>query len=107
MLDKNALLAPNVSYRNVTIPAKGDVKVRGLTRQEMFDVGKLKELIEIERQAIALGLVDPVLTVDEVAQWQKTASANEIQPVASAINELSGISSDAAKAIAKETYKSL
>jgi hypothetical protein len=102
-VDKAQLLAPRIQQATVDIPGVGAVTVRGLSRQELLDAGNLAEqgVAVMERAMLAAGMVDPALTVDEVAQWQQVSPANEIQPVVQRINELSGIGEDAVKAAFK------
>lgn len=105
MIDKGLLLAARLPRRQITIAGVGDITIRALSRQEMLDLGadKGQSPMVFERRELALALVDPKLTVDEVAEWQQTSPVGEIQEVMQAINELSGIGEDALK----EAYKSL
>jgi hypothetical protein len=101
-VDKALLLAPRLAQDEVQVPGVGAVKVRGLTRAEVAKIGN-RDGLEAERMAISLAMVDPVLTEDEVGQWQESAPAMEIQPVLVRINELSGLTKQAQK----EAYKSV
>lgn len=104
-MDKAQLLASRIGQDTIEIPGVGTVTVRGLSRQEMLDAGDLADqgVAVMERAMLSAGMVDPQLTVDEVEQWQRVSPANEIQPIVQRINELSGVSKEAAK----EAYKSL
>jgi hypothetical protein len=100
-MDKNALLATRagVEIEEVEIPGVGTVKVRGLSRFELL-VGQKKhegDNLKQERWVLSLAMVDPVLTEDEVATWQRTSPPMEIERVAQVVNRLSGIGKDAAK----------
>jgi hypothetical protein len=102
-MDKQALLAPRTDHPHgqdeddVTVDRMGVVKVRGLSRDEVLGIQKAKTTLELERKAIALGLVDPTMTEAEVGQWQRVSRGGEMEPVIDRIRELSGLSDDAEK----------
>lgn len=101
-MDKETLLTPRVTENTaeVEIPGIGTVTVRGLSRWEMINVFRLEGKKHRQEQlALSFGMVDPRLTPEEVAAWQKAAGTGEIELVAKAINELSGIGSGAAKSV--------
>jgi hypothetical protein len=82
-----------------------DVTVRALTRAEVLEAQKHhdgSDVATIEAAMLSVALVDPVMTVDEVRQWQEVSPAGELEPVTDALSELSKINVGAAK----ETYKS-
>lgn len=101
MIDKAALLArkAEAETREVELPSgAGSVLVRGLTRKEALDLqGREMDAAEAERKLIALAMVDPAMTEEEAGQWQEVASAGELQPIAEAVLELSGMTADAPK----------
>ena len=105
---KAALLAPRTgagATRTVTVNGV-DVTVRALTRQEILTAQKThdgSDVAAIECAMLALALVDPVMTPEEVATWQEVSPAGELEPVTDALSELSKINIGAAK----ETYKSV
>lgn len=102
-LDKAALLAPvDLDEDDVAIPRLGgSVRVRGLSR---LDAAKLANVSGIDREAhiLAMGLVDPAMSVSEVKQWMAGAPAGEFNPVAERIGELSGL----LESSEKDAYKS-
>lgn len=101
-MDKNALLARRLgTTAEVPIPGVGTVRVRGLSRQELLGTDTSTSALVMERRMLALALVDPQLTEDEVAEWQASSPAEEITPVVHKINELSGIKSGAVRAAYK------
>lgn len=103
-MDKAALFTARTSQREVTVEGIGVFTVRGLSRAEVLriqDIAKGDSLIT-EQLIVSMGSVDPQLTQDEVAQWQAVALATEMDPVSTAIAELSGLSARADK----ETYRS-
>lgn len=106
-IDKEALLKDRLNEAEVEVPGIGTVRVRGLSRGEVISMQKATDnehtldgprVLVIERKMIALGMIEPQLTEDEVKQWQKAAPANEIDPVMAKISELSGLDKGAGKA---------
>lgn len=100
MIDKDALLAKREqTTEDVELPALGGtVRVRGLSRSEALKVtGRKLDAGEAERVLLAIALLDPVLTEDEVRTWQRNAPAGELQPIQDAILRLSGMSASAVK----------
>lgn len=98
-MDKEQLFKARLRERDVELPDVGTVRVRALARGEVMsirDAGEM-DIEEYERKLIALAVVDPVLTEDEVRRWQEAAPAGELEPVTNAIVELSGLDQEAAK----------
>lgn len=107
---KDQLLKPRLREADVEVPGLGvTVRVRGVSRAEVVAVRKATDdeeidgprALVIERKMIAMAMVDPVMTEDEVAQWQQAAGVDELQPIVDKIQELSGLD----KASAREAYK--
>lgn len=85
------------------IDGVGVVKFRALSRMEMMIGGKIDDTVKQERFILSAAMMDPPMTEADVAAWQKSSIPAEINEVAKRVNELSGITSGAAK----EQYKSL
>jgi len=100
-MDKSALLAQRVGVdtEEVEIPGVGTVTVRGLSRFEFLLCQKRfpDDAMASERASLALAMVEPELTEDEVGQWQKSSQPDEINRVALVVNRLSGIGEGADK----------
>lgn len=98
-MDKNALLSDRMSGRTagVDIEGLGEVTVRGLSRYEMIQAGKIEDPVNQERYILHLAMMDPRLTEEEVGQWQQGSPPDEINRVAMKVNELSGIGEGASK----------
>lgn len=97
-MDKADLLRRRLPEREVELPGVGTVRVRGLTRAEALEVQKRQgDVAAMERLILSLGLVDPVLTEDEVGEWYAAAPAGELEPVSQAIVDLSGLGEGATK----------
>lgn len=98
MLTKEQLLAERFGVREYEIPGVGSIKLRSLTRGEALQiVGKEMDKADAERYLLSRGLVEPKLTEDDVAVWQDSSPAGEIQEIAKLITELSGMSAGAPK----------
>lgn len=100
---KAKLFKSRIEEAEVELDGIGVLRVRGLTRGEVFAVQQCKGTEASERKILSLGVVDPSLTENEVRQWQENSPAGEIEPVVNKIRELSKLT-DAA---AKESYKSV
>lgn len=100
MVDKEVLLTPRLNeVADVPIPGVGTVRVRTLSRAEIFLVRKATDtehmdgprVLTLERKMLAAAMVDPPLTEAEVGRWQKTAPAGEMDPIVHKVQELSGM----------------
>lgn len=101
---KAKLLAPRAATDSgmpedsVDIPGIGTVKVRGLSRGEVFVIKKVaKGDDDMERKILVRALLDPVMSEEEVRGWQTVSVAGELEEVTDKINELSGLSEGADK----------
>lgn len=98
-IDKDALFKSRLGEEEIDVPGVGTVRIRALSRNEAMSVrGVDLGIAEMERKLLALALVDPVLTEDEVKQWQDASGAGEMEPIMLAVVRLSGMQVDAAKA---------
>lgn len=102
-MDKEKLLAARHDTDSgqleepVELPDLGTVVVRGLSRAEARIVQDIEDESASERKMIALGMIAPQLTEDEVGVWQSVSDAMEMEPVVNAITRLSGLARDAGK----------
>jgi hypothetical protein len=94
---KARLLKPRVPEGTVDLEGVGTVRVRGLSRGEVFMTQQAKGVEAMERKILALGMLDPALTEAEVKAWQENSPAGEIEPVSEKIRELSGLVTGADK----------
>lgn len=88
---KARLLKPRVPEGTVELEGLGTIRVRGLSRGEVFMTQQAKGVGAMERKILALGLLDPVMTEDEIRLWQQSSPAGEMEPVADKIRQLSGL----------------
>lgn len=108
--DKELLFKAALPEGEVDLPGKGTVRVRALTRAEVMRVRSsvksiedaIKRVAELERKMLALAMVEPALTEDEVLRWQEASLAGEMEPVVQRVQELSGLIEGAAKEAYRE-----
>jgi hypothetical protein len=102
-VDLEKLLAPRADTAtglpedDVEVASMGTVRVRGLSREEVFETQKAKDTQAHERKILRLGMVDPPMTEGQAALWQKVSPAGEIEPVVDKIRALSGLDEGADK----------
>ncbi|OLF07755.1 hypothetical protein BLA60_25845 [Actinophytocola xinjiangensis] len=104
-LDKSALLKRQRADKTAEVDlGEGTVTVRGLTRGEVTQAraaarggGREVQIHAVENHFIAAGMVDPVMTAAEVAEWLENAPAGDGVAVMEAIQELSGMAEGAQK----------
>lgn len=97
-MDKELLFKARLAEADVEVAGVGTVRVRALSRDEVFTVQQIDDLATSERKILSFGMVDPEMTVAEVAKWQMASPAGEMEPVTDKIQELSGLSKGADKA---------
>lgn len=95
---KGRLLKNRLGEKTIDIPGVGEVRVRGLSREEVLLLQKSSSNPkQLEQKIIAVGMVDPVMSEREAGMWQKVATSGEIDAVVDAINVLSGLVEGAQK----------
>lgn len=100
---KARLLKPRINEDTVEIEGVGPVRVRGLSRGEVFalrkakESGRLKDEAAWDRRLVSLAMVDPAMTEDEVGEWQDSSPAGELEDVTKKIQQLSGMAEGADK----------
>lgn len=100
-MDKSKLIADRVSLNTdiVDLDGVGAVTVRGLSRFEFLIAQKNHpdDNLKQERYILSRAMVDPEMTEDDIAAWQKASGPMEINEVANVVNRLSGIGKGADK----------
>lgn len=97
-LDKASLLARRLGDGEHEIPGFGTVKIRGLSRAEVLELQTIEGGAAVtDRRMVALAMVEPALTEDEVRIWQENSHPHEIEGLTLAIAELSGMGAGAPK----------
>lgn len=90
-MDKAQLFEPRLPEADVELPGVGTIRVRGLNRGEGLALQKIEDLGERDRHMIAMGVIDPQLSVSEVKRWSEAAPVGELERVSDAIARLSGM----------------
>lgn len=101
-VDKALLFKPRLPEDEVEIPGVGTVRVRALNREEAKSTQKIEDPALRDLHIIAIGMVDPQLSVSEVKRWAEASPASEMEPVANKIAELSGMLPDSPKRVVTE-----
>lgn len=98
---KEALKTPGrIKTDTHEIPGVGEVEFRGLNRGEVLMANKIgdeKGQAAQEQYILSCVMVDPLMTQQDVAEWQCAAHGGEIVPIQKKINVLSKLGKDAAK----------
>lgn len=113
-IDKALLLSVKASESDVTFPidddTSGTVRVRGMSRDEWFTVGKIAgehpdadKARSAEAFILSVGMVEPTLSLDEAKEFLHTAPMRTSLPILEKIRVLSGVGDHAQK----EAYKSI
>lgn len=101
---------PRFQEKTITLEGVGDITFRALSRDEVLtgrERNKNKTTAEIERVLVALAMIEPQLTEDEVAEWQAASPAGELETITREIMHLSGMNSTSGQPLDKEAYKSV
>jgi hypothetical protein len=75
----------------------GTVEIRGLTRDQALEVGDADTLADKDNTLISLGLVNPAMSLADVAAWAADESAGVLSGLSQRIAELSGMTEGAGK----------
>jgi hypothetical protein len=75
----------------------GYVVIRGLTRNEALLVRAGDNVGEMDNLMISLGMVDPVMSPEDVAAWGEVGDAGTMIRLSNRISELSGMVEGAGK----------
>lgn len=98
MLTREQILAKSRGEEIVDLPSGGQVRVRGLSRDEALEVREMEANADRDNVLVARGLVDPVMSIDDVKAWAALpGSAGDIAEIGMTIGHLSGFSEGAGK----------
>lgn len=98
MLTREEILAKATGGEVVTLPSGGQVKVRGLSRDEALGVQDREGTAARDNYVIATGMLEPKLSEDDVAAWGLLeGAAGDLVVVSQTISRLSGMSEGAGK----------
>lgn len=96
-LTRDEILARKTGRGTATLPDGSTVAIRALTQNEVLEMHSLPTPAERNNFAVSLGMTDPALTVDEVADWAGAGDAGDLVAVIEAIQVLSGLVEGAGK----------
>lgn len=97
-MDKEQLFEPRLAEDTVELDGLGTVRVRALSRIEVFLAQKvIEDEAAHERKILRFGMVDPPLTEKDAQRWQEASPGGELQPVLDKIRELSKMDDGSSK----------
>lgn len=102
LLAKRADTASGMPEETVSIDGIGDVVVRGLSRDETMDLGKIEDHKQRDFHMLAIGMVEPRMSVSEIRAWAHVATGGEIEDVSRTIGRLSRLLPGAAREVYEE-----
>lgn len=98
-MDKNELFVSHLEEADVELSGERVVRVRALTRAELEKAagnknGREPRGIDVEMMMVVLGMVDPVIDINDAKLWVQKESGGEFHKVVLKISELSGMKDD-------------
>lgn len=92
-MDKDTLLKPRLAEQTYEIEGVGTVRFRALSRAQVlaWRADPTNDGALTERRVLAAALIDPVLTEDEVGEWQEVSPAGELEELFVTVAGLSGL----------------
>ena len=97
------LTTHTIGEEDLPLPSGKLVRVRGLSRGEVFAMrksqqdGGIKDEAAWERRMVSLALVQPKLTEKQVGSWQDGPAGGDLEKLTEKIQELSGLGEGADK----------
>jgi hypothetical protein len=98
------LLGATLTEEDHDLPSGRRVRIRALSRATVLRIQTIGKdnVVKLEAETIAAGLVAPAMTVEQVGRWQAAdAAGGDIGKLMEAIRDLSGLGEGAAKAAYK------
>lgn len=98
------LIASTLTESDHVLPSGRRVRIRALSRATVLRIQTIGKdnVIKLEAETVAAGLVAPPMTVEQVGRWQAADPAGgDIGKLMEAIRDLSGLGEGAAKAAYK------
>jgi hypothetical protein len=96
-LTREQILSRKTGHGTATLPDGSTVAVRALTRDEVLQSQLLDDIGDRDTFIIAMGMIDPKLSVEDVAAWAAAGEAGDLVAVSDRIGELSGLKQGAGK----------
>ena len=96
MLSRDEIFAKAKNEELLTLPSGGQVRVRGLSRNEALKLQDVDTVEERDNYVVATGLVEPAMSLQDVETWAAApGGAGDLVEVSRAIARLSGMSEGA------------
>lgn len=95
-VSKETLLAAALEERDVEL-SMGTVRVRALSRGEVYRAQSRPDEAKAEIAFLALSLVEPAMTEDEAAAWYEVAAFDDVRRVLEAVWDLSRLKPESSK----------
>lgn len=96
-MTREQILARKLGRDTVDLPDGGTIEVRGLNRREAMHVSALEDHYDRDVYLVATGMVDPVMTEDDVRAWGDQDDSGTMEIVSQRIGELSRMVEGAGK----------
>lgn len=105
-LDLDLLIKPNLSEDDHDIPDRGRIRIRAMSREEMYTLRKRAAVKKgsdeldnalYERLVVTTCVVNPALDINAARAWQQGSDAGELSGVVEAIISLSKLDEGADK----------
>lgn len=109
-VSRDDLFRLRLDTTQVEVAGLGVFKIRALSREEVLGFRKVKtdeglslgdDAAAMECHMVAAALVDPELTVEDVARWQRVSPVGELEVLTDAIAQVSGMNTGAVKEAVK------
>lgn len=102
VLTREQILARKLGHETVPLSdGSGEVVIRALTRNEALAVRDAESTADRDNLVLHFGLVDPWLSIEDVAAWAGSDTAGVLADLSERIGRLSGMTADAGKAATK------
>lgn len=98
-----ALIKVRADEEDFTLPTGALVRVRGLSRGEVYMMqkskadGGIRDEQAWERRMVSLALLQPELTEEQVGEWQQGPAGGDLEELTDKIRELSKLGQGAEK----------
>ncbi len=97
-MDRDLLKKARLVEEDVDLPGVGTVRVRAMSRAEAMRIkDKSMSVAKMEQIILSTAMLDPVMSVDDVREWQEASGAGEIELVVAAVTRMSGLERNAGK----------
>jgi hypothetical protein len=96
-LTREQILSRKTGTGKAVLPDGSTVSIRALTRDEVLESQETATLAERDTYLISTGMLEPRMSLEDVAAWAASGDAGDLVAVSEAIAELSGLKQGAGK----------